>query len=135
MPAVNSLQVVRLGHQLNVPFKLWLRQQAAEMVRLRGLGFLREKRLTEAITQKFAMQLPVGSPAFPALVALVRALVLEEEIRKWEEKLNSIGDDAQLANVELQDILQRQQQILQMMSNISKSLYDTAQAVIRKMGV
>ena len=56
------------------------------------------------------------------------------EIAKWEEKLNTIGDDAQLANVDLQNILQKQQQTLQMMSNISKMLYDTAQSVIRKMG-
>lgn len=58
----------------------------------------------------------------------------EDEIRAWEEKLNGVGDDAQLANVDLQNILQKQQQTLQMMSNISKMLYDTAQSVIRKMG-
>jgi hypothetical protein len=59
---------------------------------------------------------------------------LAAEIKKWQEKLKSMGDDAELANVELQDILQRQQQTLQMMSNISKMLYDTATAVIRKKG-
>ena len=59
---------------------------------------------------------------------------LADEIVKWEEKLNTIGDDAQLANVDLQNILQKQQQTLQMMSNISKMLYDTAQSIIRKMG-
>jgi hypothetical protein len=53
---------------------------------------------------------------------------------QWEEKLSSLGDDAQLANVDLQNVLQKQQQTLQMMSNISKMLYDTAQSVIRKMG-
>jgi hypothetical protein len=53
---------------------------------------------------------------------------------KWEEMLNLLGDDAQLANVDLQNILQKQQQTLQMMSNISKMLYDTVDAVIRKMG-
>lgn len=53
---------------------------------------------------------------------------------KWEEKLNSVGDDAQLANVDLQNILQKQQQTLQMMSNISKMLHDTAMSVIRKLG-
>ena len=58
----------------------------------------------------------------------------QEEIKKWEEKLNSVGDDAQLANVDLQNTLQKQQQTLQMMSNISKMLYDTSQSVIRKMG-
>jgi hypothetical protein len=51
-----------------------------------------------------------------------------------EDKLNKGSDDAQLANVDLQNILQKQQQTLQMMSNISKMLYDTAQAVIRKIG-
>jgi hypothetical protein len=43
-------------------------------------------------------------------------------------------DDAQLANVDLQNILQKQQQTLQMMSNISKMLHDTAAAIIRKIG-
>ncbi|HEY7786442.1 MAG TPA: hypothetical protein VIB00_17055 [Pyrinomonadaceae bacterium] len=60
--------------------------------------------------------------------------VLENEIRRWEEKLATLGDDAQLANVDLQNVLQKQQQTLQMMSNISKMLHDTAMAVIRKMG-
>lgn len=64
----------------------------------------------------------------------VARAAVEAEIKKWEEKLNGIGDDAQLANVDLQNILQKQQQTLQMMSNISKMLFDTAQSVIRKMG-
>lgn len=51
-----------------------------------------------------------------------------------QKLLNSIGDDAQLANVDLQTVLQKQQQTLQMLSNISKILYDTAQSVIRKFG-
>jgi hypothetical protein len=57
-----------------------------------------------------------------------------DEIRAWEEKLNTLGDDAQLANVDLQNILQKQQQTLQMISNISKMLNDTATSVIRKIG-
>lgn len=59
---------------------------------------------------------------------------LDIEISGWEERLATLGDDAQLANVDLQNILQKQQQTLQMMSNISKMLFDTAQSVIRKMG-
>ena len=50
------------------------------------------------------------------------------------DRLDSLGDDAQLANIDLQNILQKQQQTLQMMSNISKMLYDTAMAVVRKIG-
>ena len=59
---------------------------------------------------------------------------LQEEIARWEQTLDSLGDDAQLAGKDLQNVLQKQQQTLQMMSNISKMLYDTASAVIRKIG-
>lgn len=55
-------------------------------------------------------------------------------LKQFEEKLNSIGDDAQLANVDMQNWLQKQQQTLQMMSNISKMIFDNAMAVIRKIG-
>jgi hypothetical protein len=51
-----------------------------------------------------------------------------------DAQLESMGDDAQLANVDLQNTLQKQQQTLQTLSNISKALHDTAMAVIRKMG-
>ena len=57
--------------------------------------------------------------------------LLDNEIARLEELLATIGDDAQLANVDLQNILQKQQQILQMMSNISKMMHDATMAVIR----
>ncbi len=44
------------------------------------------------------------------------------------------GDDHQLANVELQNMLQKQQQTLQLASTIAKNLHDSAMAVIRKIG-
>ena len=31
---------------------------------------------------------------------------VDDQIAKWEDKLNTIGDDAQLANVDLQNMLQ-----------------------------
>ena len=70
----------------------------------------------------------------PKRISSADLSAIEAEIKKWEEKLNSLGDDALLANVDLQNILQKQQQTLQMMSNISKMLHDTAMSVIRKMG-
>jgi hypothetical protein len=45
-------------------------------------------------------------------------------------QLGGMGDDAQLANVDLQNALEKQQQTLQMMSNLSKMLHDTAQAIV-----
>lgn len=55
-------------------------------------------------------------------------------IKRLEGELASVGDDAQLANIDMQNMLQKQQQTVQMMSNISKMLHDTAMSVIRKMG-
>jgi hypothetical protein len=58
----------------------------------------------------------------------------ESVIKALEEKLASVGDDSQLANIDLQNALQKQQQVLQTMANMSKLLHDSAMAVIRKMG-
>lgn len=44
------------------------------------------------------------------------------------------GDDADLAQVDLQSTLQKQQSLLRMMSTKTKQLVDTAMSVIRKMG-
>jgi uncharacterized protein YpuA (DUF1002 family) len=60
-------------------------------------------------------------------------MVCAKKTYDWKRALDALGDDAQLANVDLQNILQKQQ-TLQMFSNISKMLYDTLQPVIRKMG-
>jgi len=55
-------------------------------------------------------------------------------VKNLEERLASVGDNAQLANIDLQNALQKQQQTLQTMSNVSKMLHDTAMAIIRKIG-
>ena len=59
---------------------------------------------------------------------------LEAGIKDFETMLSTAGDDAQLANLDLQNVLQKQQQTLQLMSNISKMLNDTAMSIIRKIG-
>ena len=56
----------------------------------------------------------------------------EKYISSLEEALDDIEDDAQLANVDLQNLLQKQQQTMHQMSSICKMLHDTAMAVIRK---
>ncbi len=55
-------------------------------------------------------------------------------IVELEAELRSVGDDTQLANIELQSALQKQQQTLQTLSSISNSLNDTAMNVTHKMG-
>lgn len=59
---------------------------------------------------------------------------MEDYIRSLEDKLSSFGDDSQLANIDLQSALQRQQQTIQTMSNVSKMLHDTAMSIIRNIG-
>jgi hypothetical protein len=48
-----------------------------------------------------------------------------------ENQLANSGDDAQLANIDLQNSVQKQQQTLQTMSNVSKALHDIAMKSIR----
>jgi hypothetical protein len=55
-------------------------------------------------------------------------------IGSLKDRLNTIGDDAQLANVDLQNVLQQVQQYLQMLSNVSKSSHDNAMSIIRRIG-
>lgn len=59
---------------------------------------------------------------------------LTNYLTELEEKLRTVGDDAQLASVDLQNALQKQQQVLQAMSNIAKITHDTAMAIIRNIG-
>jgi len=51
-----------------------------------------------------------------------------------EEQLASVGDDAHLAKTDLQGALHKQQQLIQVLSNVSKLLSDYALSTIRKIG-
>ena len=59
-------------------------------------------------------------------------LLLQSKLNVMENVV-AAGDDAQLANIDLQNSLQKQQQTLQTMSNVSKSYHDTAKAIIQNM--
>jgi hypothetical protein len=49
------------------------------------------------------------------------------------ETSNPVGDDAQLANMDLQNALQKQQQMVQMLSNILKAMSDSQSQIIQNM--
>jgi uncharacterized membrane protein len=59
---------------------------------------------------------------------------LDDYIKGLEDDLQSVGDDSQLVNSDLQAALNKQQQTLQMMTNIAKMLHDTTLAIVRKTG-
>jgi hypothetical protein len=58
--------------------------------------------------------------------------VIDSEIESLRAYVARLEEDDQLATVDLQNILQKQQQLLQQMTNISKQLHDTALTVIGK---
>jgi tellurite resistance protein len=59
--------------------------------------------------------------------------LLDCEIVRWEESLNAVREDSQLGQIDLQNALQKTQQILQELSNLSKTTHDTAMSIIRNM--
>ena len=59
---------------------------------------------------------------------------MEAYMADLERELSTVGDDAQLANIDMQSALQKQQQTMQQLSNISKLMHDTAMSVVRKTG-
>jgi flagellar biosynthesis/type III secretory pathway protein FliH len=84
-----------------------------------------------------AEKMPVPNPLKVALQQHIKVINdFSVTVRNLEDSLKNVNSvrDAQLANVDLQNMLQNQQQTLQMLSNIEKELYDTAMAVIRKIG-
>jgi len=60
-----------------------------------------------------------------------RLKALSEQLVGEQGRIGTAGDDGQLANVDMQTWLQKMQQLLAMMSNLSKTDHDTAMAVIR----
>ena len=59
---------------------------------------------------------------------------LGSPLQPWNGKLESVGDDSQLTNTDLRNMLKIQQQNIQMSSYAAKILHDTALALIHKIG-
>jgi len=57
----------------------------------------------------------------------------QDYLRYLQSKLNAVGHDAEISNMDLQNGLQKTQQLLQMQSKISKLLSDTAMDTLKKM--
>jgi len=81
----------------------------------------------------------ITSADVPALLDAARAIdsngaTGELDQSELDRVTGGTGEDAQLANLDLQDTLQKQPQTLMMMSNIGKMLSDTSLATVRKIG-
>lgn len=90
-------------------------------------------RVDQAVQEAQAGQQSSGSGAgAPKVIRTCEQM--ENYIKSLEEQLSTIGEDSQLANVDLQNAQQKQQQTLLLMSNMSKVLHETAMSIIRKIG-
>ena len=58
----------------------------------------------------------------------------DHDIKDWEDQLNTIGDDAELADIDLQGTLDKQQETIDMLAAMGEAQRDTADAVIKKTG-
>ena len=65
---------------------------------------------------------------------IVLGAFLEDAIEEFDGDITSLGDDAQLQMLDLQQALQRQTQMIGMMAAIQKSMHDTVMDIIRKIG-
>jgi hypothetical protein len=78
-----------------------------------------------------------GKPMVRDPTASDTAITNKEQLRAYiqnlESQLNTVGEDAQLANMDLQNIMQKQQQLLQTMSSLSRVMHDAAMGVIRNL--
>lgn len=59
---------------------------------------------------------------------------MQDYIRELEQAMQTAGDDSQLAHIELQAMTQRQQQMLNTLSSLSKAQHETSMAILRKIG-
>ncbi len=58
---------------------------------------------------------------------------LDSALAAYEEQLQTIGDDAELAMLALQQAINRKTQVVTMLSNIMKSQHDTMMSIIRNL--
>jgi len=57
---------------------------------------------------------------------------LEICLNELGQELNTAGDDVQLANIDLQNALQKQEQTMEELFAIAKMLHDTAMLILNK---
>jgi hypothetical protein len=125
--------VVNLGAETQLELRLYLREAARSV-----MGDDIPEGAVDTAFAETVLDWVTHAATSESGATTSRAVRTTEEmdayIQHLEERLNSVGDDAQLANADLQNALQQQQQTLQMMSNLSKMLHETCMAIVRKVG-
>jgi hypothetical protein len=59
---------------------------------------------------------------------------MDRHIQRLESRHKTVGDDTQALMLQLQQKLQKQQQVIQTLSSLMKAMHDTATSIVRKIG-
>jgi len=100
---------------------------------------VRKAKITPGSAPLFKMNITAGKGT-PTIISSQNAGIVKTEqerqdyLRYLQAKLTAVDDDSQLANVDLQNVMQKEQQLLDMISNTGKLLIDTGMDTIRKIG-
>jgi hypothetical protein len=89
-------------------------------------------RYSQSESQCEQARFELGLPDQVPPVSLKALDDIDALIKKWEEELLQVGDDAKLASLDMQLMLHKQSQIIQFLSHISKKLHGTAKKLISK---
>jgi hypothetical protein len=76
---------------------------------------------------------PLPAVPVPGETPLTTKAELAAYVENLESQLKTVGDDAQLASIDFQNTLQKQSQLIQTLSAISKLLHTTATSIIQKL--
>jgi hypothetical protein len=109
--------------------QMWIRQKALQIVSAGQFGSCQRKALEDEVRSRFGSSALSGNPSIADLVWYFAS-------QGRAQQPSSAGDDAQLANLDLQNQILRmnqQQQLFQTMSNVSRLMHDTAMSAIRNL--
>jgi hypothetical protein len=88
----------------------------------------------QPVTQSWQMEYAATAKTLEEADAVVRRLDMHQrKLKQLAKQLHTVGGDEQKAKLQLQDLLQKQQQVMQTMSNVSRQLHDTQMGIVRNM--
>ena len=88
----------------------------------------------QPVTQSWQMEYAATAKTLEEADAVVRRLDMHQrKLKQLAIQLHSVGGDEQMAKLQLQDLLQKQQQLVQIMNNVSRQLRDTQMGMVRNM--
>lgn len=124
-------QQVRIEQNLNPRTKSRLNKMAeslyADMKRMPISEF------RQAMLNKARKEFPNASQKELNVAVFYSMSKVDTKLREEAEKVDTLSDMSQMSMMDLQDAMQKEAQLMQMLSNMTKVMHDTSMAIIRNM--